>query len=637
MYWQDSSQAQYQYNTFYPTFQAPTHQHASPPQQSAASPALATIDTTIRNGSKKRRACNECKQQKLRCDLSALINPSAHCCSRCKRLGLECRIDRSFRRERKRKRSDELEKEVDILKEELSKRAQSAQASNGEQPSEPGHFDLVGPSESDGVDTRSLHHLDIHDDMLLTPHPIMTSPISASGSEHGTPFTSLTANPGLPAPQGSRTLERVQLNSMEINYLFAAYFTHYHPFLPILDVSLSPALCFENSSLLFWAVISVASRRRGDGAALYLRLSGPVTALAWKSLQSLPHRIHDIQALALLCTWPFPIDDSRVDVSYLWAGAMMQMGVQLGLHRPLTPQDFSKDRIQLTKADVSEMIRTWAACNIVAQRVSIGNGLPAPVQYDWALISRSTNGHATMRLDPTLEIQLRTNMFREHVSRSMSSVTDPAGLLPTHGRLPLYKDLADELHSIEAFTNTSSSFYHFSILAARLHLESYYLFDEPSSESYVERILMLYFTASSLVQHTLDMERDMQGFIQYCPYATVQVFIAAAFIMLKILRNDYFASFVDAGPGRDVFCAALNAIRSLSIAPNDLPSRFANVLQFLSLEVPSHVIAGYGKDGLRLAIRSRDSMSVVFDSLWRWREQGACSAIKQQLGLRIDA
>jgi hypothetical protein len=170
------------------------------------------------------------------------------------------------------------------------------------------------------------------------------------------------------APQGSRTLEGIQLNAMDINYLFAEYFTHYHAFLPILDTNLSPSLCFERSTLLFWSVISVASRRRGDDAALFLALSGPITALAWKSLQALPHRIYDIQALALLCTWPFPIDDSRVDVSYLWAGAMMQMGVQLGLHRPLTPQDFSKDRIQLTKADVSEMIRTWAACNIVAQR-----------------------------------------------------------------------------------------------------------------------------------------------------------------------------------------------------------------------------------------------------------------------------
>jgi hypothetical protein len=203
----------------------------------------------------------------------------------------------------------------------------------------------------------------------------------------------------------------------------------------------------------------------------------------------------------------------------------------------------------------------------------------------------------------------------------MSSVVDPAGLLPTHERLPLYKDLADELESIEASTNRSSSFYRFSILSAKLHLQSYYLFDEPSSESYVERILLLYLTATSFVQLTLDVERDMQGFVQYCPYATVQVFISATFVLLKILRNDYFASIVDAAPGRKLFCVAVSVIRTLSITENDLPCRFANVLHFLASDVPSHVIAGYGKDGLRLAIRSRDSMSVVFDSLWRWREQ----------------
>ena len=202
----------------------------------------------------------------------------------------------------------------------------------------------------------------------------------------------------------------------------------------------------------------------------------------------------------------------------------------------------------------------------------------------------------------------------------MSSVIHPAGLLPTHQRLPLYDELALELASIERTIDTSSCFYRFSILGAKLHLQSFYLFDEPSSDNYVDRILKLYITAATLIQHTISVDRDSPNFLRYSPWPTAQIFIAATFIILKIIRNDYLSSFVDLVPGRELFYAAMGAIQLFSVARNDLPSKFAAVLQVLATTAPAEVIGGHGQDGLRLAVRSRDSMSVVFDSLWRWRE-----------------
>jgi len=101
-------------------------QHGSDSHKALPTPPAET-ERAIRNGSKKRRACNECKQQKLRCDLSTMTRPTSDPCSRCKRLKHECRIDQSFRRERRRKRSDELEKEVVSLRRELSRNSASAQ------------------------------------------------------------------------------------------------------------------------------------------------------------------------------------------------------------------------------------------------------------------------------------------------------------------------------------------------------------------------------------------------------------------------------------------------------------------------------------------------------------------------------
>lgn len=73
-----------------------------------------------RHPNQKRRACNECKQQKLRCDLAGTQDPTVTSCSRCTKLGLDCRIDEGFRRERKRKRAVELESEVQTLQQQLA-------------------------------------------------------------------------------------------------------------------------------------------------------------------------------------------------------------------------------------------------------------------------------------------------------------------------------------------------------------------------------------------------------------------------------------------------------------------------------------------------------------------------------------
>lgn len=47
---------------------------------------------------------------------------------------------------------------------------------------------------------------------------------------------------------------------------------------------------------------------------------------------------------------------------------MMQVAMQLGLHRPSHSQDFSKFRVELIEEELRDKVRTWAVCNIVAQR-----------------------------------------------------------------------------------------------------------------------------------------------------------------------------------------------------------------------------------------------------------------------------
>lgn len=49
-------------------------------------------------------------------------------------------------------------------------------------------------------------------------------------------------------------------------------------------------------------------------------------------------------------------------------GMMVQVAMQLGLHRPSHSQDFSKFRVELIEEELRDKVQTWAICNIVAQR-----------------------------------------------------------------------------------------------------------------------------------------------------------------------------------------------------------------------------------------------------------------------------
>lgn len=148
----------------------------------------------------------------------------------------------------------------------------------------------------------------------------------------------------------------------------ARFFLFYHPFLPFLDRERSPEDYYNTSPLLFWTIISVGARRYQGDSHLLNSLAGPVSRLVWSTLADIPQSYHVVQALCLLCTWPFPTSSTSTDPTFMLCGMMMQVAMQLGLHRPSHTQDFSKFTVELIEEELRDKVRTWAICNIVAQR-----------------------------------------------------------------------------------------------------------------------------------------------------------------------------------------------------------------------------------------------------------------------------
>lgn len=233
------------------------------------------------------------------------------------------------------------------------------------------------------------------------------------------------------------------------------FFTFYHPFLPFLDPSQPPDYYYNTNLLRFWVIISVAARRTDP--ELLTSLTAPLTELLWKTLAEVPQNYIVVKALCLLCTWPLPISSTSSDPTLMLAALMMQVAMQVGLHRPSHTQDFTKFKVELLDEELKDRIRTWAACNGVAQRVSTGYGQPPLTLYDWTL-SPTGPVESSFRLPPEVEGRLLIERFSNNVTKALySNHSDPVGLANENERSVLTTFLQREYEDLEQKLKTDHS------------------------------------------------------------------------------------------------------------------------------------------------------------------------------------
>lgn len=299
--------------------------------------------------------------------------------------------------------------------------------------------------------------------------------------------------------------------------------------------------------------------------------------------------------------------------------------------------------------------------------VSIGVGLQSPAHLrNWPNLTEPLPKSATP-LAPIIENQLRVEFFRDKVTMALTNnATSESPTKPTEERLPLYKILNLDWTVLESSAGKvdgnlsctsppphprnlltlpfpSTGMMRFHILAARLHLHLFYLFDSPTSHEYPERILQLVSSATSLIQHVLTTDASSSTntpLTPYCPFFDYQIFTAAAFVLLKVLRSAYYTDIL--GPptvetARNLLETSIVVTRGMSVVKNDLALRTSDVLACLYNHPNPLVVCGEGMDALRLSVRSRLSMSILYDTLWRWRDHHrSLAAAADGTGPQID-
>ena len=551
-----------------------------------------------------KRACNECRQQKLKCDV--LTEPTYQTCSRCTRLKLACKIDSNFKRVGKRSRNLDMEREIVELRNQLARQQASS----------------IGPSIKTSLSTSAsptISNLPSHMDRFMGQEQAVASSLMDLQSGTGA-FARSPNNPLLL----HRRIGDVILTHDRVVELFIVFFTYYHPFLPFLDPERSPDYYYEKVPLRFWIIISVAARRHDP--QLLSALTQPLTDLLWRTLAEVPQNYIIVKALCILCTWPLPVSSTSSDATYLLTGTMMHLAMQLGLHRPSHTGDFSKFKEELLEEELTDRVRTWAACNGVAQRVATGYGQPPITLYDWTL-APSGPTESSHRLPAVVEGRLMIEKFCNEVTKALySNQRNPVGLaddVQSSIYMAFLQRQYDELENKLKFDDSSITLLH--LRAAGLHLRLFAFFNPPGSQQYHSDLMALWLATTSFLDAAFNLTTPVGNLLEYSTNYILQMITAAGFALLKLL-NSFFASHINFEYGRSLFTRTIRAIRSISVRTNDLPSRLAEVLAQLwrASGAGSRQFSNGAMsidNSLQLKVKCRMSMSLVFDSIWRWREE----------------
>lgn len=160
--------------------------------------------------------------------------------------------------------------------------------------------------------------------------------------------------------------------------------------------------------------------------------------------------------------------------------------------------------------------------------------------------------------------------------------------------------------------------------AANLHLQLCSFFDDPSSQGYRERLLRLHSATCNFLESALNLETNVGPVLAYTPYYIYQMMLAAGFTLMKLCKS-FFSAHIDLEYTKRLFNRTIWSIRAISVSNNDLPQRLTEVMTQMWKQggAPTPRPASASSeidDQLQLKVRCRMSMSLVYDSVWRWRE-----------------
>ena len=514
----------------------------------------------------KAKACTRCRQSKLRCDFDA---ESPNACTRCRSIGKACVVDRNFRHTSKSRRVLELETELKRIRQERPETVESASLSNS----------LLAQVQS------------------AQPQPSQRQPIPTGTN---VPTSQCLQN---------KSIGRVHLTAGQVTEAFRVFFVQCHPYLDF-SIPTSPETVYQKCPLLFWVICAVTS-----STSTMLTLQTEIEAMVGPLVVNPPRSVEVVQALLVLCMWPFPFYSTLSDPSLCYCGIATSIGLQIGLHRPSLSQEFSSRKQVLDVGD-HERKTTWMAVYVVNQMQAGRLGVPMSIQADFTFL----DALETPNISPILVALCRISRLTIQLTTTIgANAQNLSGLLEPATRVDMVRFFSMELDSLRRrhFPEMPPAV-EIAFLTSKLHLWSFILHDDiPCSQDVIEFIYQAEKDATTLIQ--LASQKNLAR----CPFHVARSVLYSAVVLVKILASAY--------PSQpqvllDQIHLASRTLSSAVRVPDDHAARWSRHLQELMTL----------RDTKRTpSIRSRMAASIMYDTIRIMKEnmEAAPGEVLPTLGL----
>ncbi|KIX04970.1 uncharacterized protein Z518_05842 [Rhinocladiella mackenziei CBS 650.93] len=431
--------------------------------------------------------------------------------------------------------------------------------------------------------------------------------------------------------ENNQVLEDFYLDRKQVSNLFQIFFEKFHPFLPILSQDLSPDEYHARSPLLFWMIIAIAARSHPKDVGVYTNLNPPLMKLLWTKVSGIPHSHLTIQAIVLLCMWPFSTPSMITDPSFTLISIARTACMHIGLHRPEILQDFNRIKFRVEPEHVEEAVKLWAGCFVVAESITSSEGQAPLFMAADPAVSLACEPQNTYSLPQGLHITLIIQQFLNRVNCFMMTDTRLCPRQPSvYEAGTLLASFEDDLQRLERdfqgnITETDAIW----ISSATLQLQSYYFLEPLLSTSRKPGLLRAYHTAVKLITQTNEAIK-IDWFGQSAPRYFGQMLKLAALVVMKLVFSSY-SRILDFETGKNAFDTALSIHRLMSAENNDFHARSSIFLAHLWGINQNSSRLRHDEPTLRL--NTRHSASLLHDSLWIWRDFYSERAIDtEQLG-----
>lgn len=593
----------------------------------------------------KKMACVECRQQKSKCDAQD-VYPAP--CSRCSKKKVPCSLQADYKRTYKRAKFQQIEEEleelkknlnqagVDSLLQQLKERKYQPHELNegraeGTPPTElPPLRSTLGGSSS----FKDSPNSDAHGPSILREvAPFSPTQARQEQEQKYETYVELTDEMLQCTP---KQFGDISLSTEQIREVYIEFVHKYHRFLPIVDVEKGPERLYRLSPILFWTIVSVALRHLSTDILMSL---APLLKSALAEITISPitrylpsesdepilnvSTVHSVQALLLYSFWPPLTSSLSADSSWNTVGIAIFQAIRIGLNGPGTTNYHVQQQQQTEMAQVlNEHIKTWISCNIVSQTIATAFGYPAFNSFDSSVVGCMRPG-TQLKMPKCIKQMVEISHFEDQMAKVLNSNTvDMMGLADATERLPLLKLLCQQLDELEVkLTNEGiDDIRKFQILAARVHLLTYYFLDNSRVARFELRrgLVTLYNAALALLAHAGSVSTRDPKFIKYVPGVFVIKIWQASCTVAKLIHSP-LNDVLDVGAGRQLYMVAIQLASRASVLKHDMAYRTSGIMR--NMWQLFKILQDKRAANLEVTVRSRMSASVFFDCLWMLREQ----------------